>query len=299
MDPRNVDDLLALIEAGSVSGAAERRHVTQPAFSRRLRAIEGQLGFAVADRARKPAGPSPALLRFEAELRGLSIALGQLRRRMADSGDDGRLLRVGAVHALGASVLPAAFARLEEALPFAQIRMRSGNRDECFSLLMTGQIDLMLAYESPVRPLPLDPAITEMIALRSDPLVPIIGAAHAGATRAKLDDGEPLPVIAYPEGGFLGDVLRLAILGAEPGRYRPRAISAFTPGVVEMARHGVGVAWAPEPLVAAALDDGRLTKLTPQLPVWPLSLVMLRARGAQSGFARSAWTALAAALSPR
>ncbi|MEM6492069.1 MAG: LysR family transcriptional regulator, partial [Pseudomonadota bacterium] len=206
-----VDDLLALIEVGSVSGAAARRHVTQPAFSRRLRAIEGQLGFAVADRARKPAGPSPALAGFEAELRQVSVGLGKLRRRMADAADSGRMLRIGAVHALSASALPGALAQLEDALPFAQIRVRTGNREDCFSGLMTGQIDIMLAHESSIVPLPTDAAITDVVFLREDTLTPVIGAAQADAIRTRLAAKEAIPVVAYPEGRFLGEVLRRGV----------------------------------------------------------------------------------------
>ena len=36
MELKWLDDYMALIEAGSFSAAAERRHVSQPAFSRRI-----------------------------------------------------------------------------------------------------------------------------------------------------------------------------------------------------------------------------------------------------------------------
>jgi LysR family transcriptional regulator, hypochlorite-specific transcription factor HypT len=44
MDLVWLEDFLAIAEEGGFSRAAERRHVTQPALSRRIRALEQWLG---------------------------------------------------------------------------------------------------------------------------------------------------------------------------------------------------------------------------------------------------------------
>ncbi|MDJ0930578.1 LysR family transcriptional regulator [Breoghania sp.] len=44
MDSKLLEDVLLLLEEGNLSCAAERRHVTQPAFSRRIRAFEEWIG---------------------------------------------------------------------------------------------------------------------------------------------------------------------------------------------------------------------------------------------------------------
>jgi LysR family transcriptional regulator, hypochlorite-specific transcription factor HypT len=43
MELKWLDDYLALIETGSFSAAAEKRHVSQPAFSRRIQMLESGL----------------------------------------------------------------------------------------------------------------------------------------------------------------------------------------------------------------------------------------------------------------
>ena len=50
-----LDDFLALVESGNFSRAAEERHMTQPAFSRRIRALEEWLGTELFDRSSQPA----------------------------------------------------------------------------------------------------------------------------------------------------------------------------------------------------------------------------------------------------
>jgi DNA-binding transcriptional LysR family regulator len=51
MELRQLRYLLATVEAGTVSGAAERLHITQPGLSRQLRQLEKDLGVELFDRA--------------------------------------------------------------------------------------------------------------------------------------------------------------------------------------------------------------------------------------------------------
>ena len=50
-----LDDFLTLAASGSFSRAAQERHMTQPAFSRRVRALEDWLGVVLFDRSTQPA----------------------------------------------------------------------------------------------------------------------------------------------------------------------------------------------------------------------------------------------------
>ncbi len=54
MELKWLEDLLVLLEEGSISRAAARRHVTQPAYSRRIRQLEQWLGVELVDRSTKP-----------------------------------------------------------------------------------------------------------------------------------------------------------------------------------------------------------------------------------------------------
>src|SRR5690606_17411175 len=60
MDVAWLESLLALTEHGSFSRAADALHVSQPAFSRRIRSLEQWIGAELVDRSTYPVSLTPA-----------------------------------------------------------------------------------------------------------------------------------------------------------------------------------------------------------------------------------------------
>ena len=71
MDTGWLIDFLTLAETGSFSRAAEQRNLTQPAFSRRIRALEDWIGAALFDRSIVPVALTEPGRRFVPEARRL------------------------------------------------------------------------------------------------------------------------------------------------------------------------------------------------------------------------------------
>ena len=84
-----IDDILAVIDAGSLAQAAERRFLTQSAFTRRVRVIEEKIGITLVDRSRKPVAIMPGVQALDPELRDLSVRLRRLKHDLLASADDG------------------------------------------------------------------------------------------------------------------------------------------------------------------------------------------------------------------
>src|SRR5271156_1881959 len=64
MEASWLEDFLELARAGNFSRAAELRHLTQPAFSRRIRALEDWAGVSLFDRSAQPITLTEAGRRF-------------------------------------------------------------------------------------------------------------------------------------------------------------------------------------------------------------------------------------------
>jgi len=78
-----LEDFLALSASGSFSRTAEQRHVTQPAFSRRIRALEDWMGAPPVDRSAQPASLTEAGRRFRP-------AAEEILRRLAAAREEAR-----------------------------------------------------------------------------------------------------------------------------------------------------------------------------------------------------------------
>jgi LysR family transcriptional regulator, hypochlorite-specific transcription factor HypT len=291
-----LEDILAVAETGSFSEAAERRHLTQSAFSRRIRQIEDQIGVELFDRSRKPVQLNPTtaarrddIARLAAELRRLSANLRLGARSAAQR------LVITSQHALGAAFTPAILARLQVAHPGLHTRLRSANLDECFSQLLAREADLAIVYRLPGEDHPVRRDFVETIHMGADRLVPVIAVRHADRAREGVLAGR-MAYVAYPHEVFLGRVVERAILPRltiNPAPI-PRAETALTLAALEMAAQGLGVAWVPQSLAGGRIDAGILADLSDFLPTCELEVTAVRLSGPGGGIAAQVWETLQA-----
>jgi DNA-binding transcriptional LysR family regulator len=262
MDTRLFDDVLSLLEEGSLSRAAARRNITQPAFSRRIRSFEDWVGIPLLDRDSNRVGLHPSLAANAAEIRATLQRIEALRTRLRDGTTGGRLVLV-TQHALSARITPDALAALHRNAPDMTTRLRTMNREDCLSFFVRGDADLLMIYEARgFPPLPFDDTIVRRTWMR-DTLVPVCG----GTLRHRLGpDGRPggtFPVIAYPpESHFARLVQRHgaeAALADHGGRVSVE--TAFSVAALRLAEAGLGVAWVPHSLCVRQIASGDLVNL--------------------------------------
>jgi DNA-binding transcriptional LysR family regulator len=83
MDTKWLEDFVSLAETRSFSRSAQLRHVTQPAFSRRIQSLEAWAGVHLVDRSTYPTQLTPAGTLFYAQaldiLQSLQISRALLR----------------------------------------------------------------------------------------------------------------------------------------------------------------------------------------------------------------------------
>ena len=117
-----LDDFLTLAETQNFSRAADERHMTQPAFSRRIRALEQWLGVPLFDRSAQPVRLTPAGEWFRDNAHDLLKRVARLpeQAREVAASHEGAL-RFCATHALSLTFLPAWLRRLETRLPGSRL----------------------------------------------------------------------------------------------------------------------------------------------------------------------------------
>lgn len=241
-----LEDFLALAATGNFSRAAQDRHMTQPAFSRRVRALEEWLGAELFDRSTQPARLTPAgeWLRPQAEdLLARVARLPPQARALAE--DSASTLRLAATHALSFTFVPQWLQALQAHTMGGPIRLVSDVLARCEALLAQRQVQFVIAHAPAGGRGELDAAGVPSIAIGTDMLLPV----HAPGAREDA-------LLAFSDESGLGRIVRQT-LGNELAL--PPVFTASLASVLKsMALEGRGLAWLPQSLIREELAAGRL-----------------------------------------
>lgn len=261
LETKWLEDFVALSSTRSFSASARQRHVTQPAFSRRIRSLEQAVGVTLVDRSTTPIDLTPQGQLFLVTARNiveqLNESLGHLRGlTMANEALD-----IVAAHSLALSFFPPWISRLQKGLGELPTRLIAMNVGEAIHVLREGNCDLMLAYHDPHATMQLDAEVFPSFSIGSVKMVPVCLADEHGQPRFPLDGSEPLPYLAYTQGAFLGRSVRM-LLKNDPLRLRLRTVyeTAMAEGLKGMMLQGVGMAWIPDFCLRQELNEGRVVR---------------------------------------
>lgn len=256
-----LEDFLLLLETGNFSRAAERRNLSQPAFSRRIQALENWLGVHLVERDRKPLKFTPLALAYQAEIRNLHISIHRLRSQMlAEEAGTNRII-VAAQHTLTTTFLPRLIRRLESGGLHHAYRIRSANKWDGVTLLIQGLVQFLMCYESVSNPKRL-PSTMNRVIIGQDRLR-LVSAVNNSVALYDAAPEKPLPLLSYPQDSFFGQILwdeRLPQL-IRLVRVETVCESAFAPGLRELVLNGLGVGWLPESLIRDDLSTRQLVAL--------------------------------------
>lgn len=291
-----LDDFLALVATGNFSRAAEERHMTQPAFSRRIRALEEWLGTDLFDRSTQPARLTVAGEWFRDTAHELLARVARVpgeARAVAESHSS--TLRFAATHALSFTFLPDWLRRMEAAIEVGPITLVSDVLERCEAMLLESQVQFVVSHAHGQSTSQLATQGFASVGVGGDALVPVSAPdangkpLHAllGATAAL-----PLQLLSYsPESGT-GRILR-EVHGAALDRLPTQAVfKAHLASVLRtMTLNGRGMAWLPQSLIADDLAAGRLVEAAP--PDWriEMQIVLYRDKAPLGAAAEAFWRA--------
>lgn len=288
-----IEDILAVLDSGSFAAAAERRLLTQSAFTRRLRTIETTLGGDLFDRSKKPARLLPHVCKQEYELRALAAQLRKLRNNLTDREEIlGKRIVLACQHTVAATIAPRLIRQITED-GTANVKVRALDKNACLAMLLTSEADLVLSYETEEETNASDGLPFEKMALGQDLIIPVYAPAAGRHLIALLDDFV-LPLIAYPPEIFLGQVVNRDVLPHLNVQFRieVKAESGLALAVMHYVLEGIGVGWLPQSLAQPHLDSGALVRLDDKFPECRVQLILLRRYGTPSAKTQSVWNTI-------
>lgn len=262
-----IEDFLALIDAGTFSQAAELRHVTQPAFSRRIRQLEEWLGVELIDRHSARLVLTPHAQAYEAPMRDWLARLYAMRSRIRADAEHGPRAVLTTQHTLTVSYLPRLLRFFRLRAPEARLQVRSSDRSDCILQFQRCEADLLLCSELEGSPLFADRTDIARVPLGTEQLIPVCAADQQGEPLFDLEQESRLPLIGYAPDSFLGGVLASPYQLNLQRRYDIELVceTAFTIGIRELTLAGLGIGWLPHGLIEGDLEAGKLVSLVESL----------------------------------
>ncbi|WP_135212617.1 LysR family transcriptional regulator [Vitreimonas flagellata] len=254
-----LEDFLTLVETRNFSRAAELRHITQPAFSRRIRALEHWLGAQLFDRD----APRLALTHAGEAVRP---TISEIVRRAYSAREQARevggaseaTLRFLSTNSLSTTFFPDWVRRIERSFVLeTPISLVADNMAACERLMLRGDAHFLLCHHHPAAAHALDEAHFRSIAVGVDTLIAVCAPRSADdpTPRHGLADGGAL--LAFSEGSGMGRILSAALgpISATTAFASPLASVLYA-----MARDGRGLAWLPHSLIDDSLRQGELVR---------------------------------------
>jgi DNA-binding transcriptional LysR family regulator len=275
--------------------------MTQPAFSRRIRALEDWLGTELFDRRSQPAKLTPTGEWFKTAAHDLMARVARVpgeARAVAEA--HSTTLRFAATHALSFTFLTGWLHRLEARTSMGPITLVSDVLARCEAMLLGSQVQFVMCHAHARSTSELLKQAYPFVQIGSDKLIPVSTPDSSGRPRYQLGHGKPglpLPVLGYsPESG-IGRILR-EVRGGELERCHAQWVfQAHLASVLRtMALDGRGLAWLPQTLIAEDLASSRLVEAAPEDLCIAMEIRLYRDRSPLGRAGEDFWTAVLATL---
>ncbi|MEP5766519.1 MAG: LysR family transcriptional regulator [Halieaceae bacterium] len=150
MDTQNLRAFLLVAEHSSFSLAAEELHLTQPAVSKRVAALEQQLEIALFDRIGRQVRLTEAGRALLPHARNIQQNLRQAEQSLFDlSGEVAGRLRIGTSHHIGLHRLPPVLRRFSDSFPSVKLDIDFMDSEQAYEELLRGSVELAVVTLAP------------------------------------------------------------------------------------------------------------------------------------------------------
>lgn len=253
MDLEQLESLVAVAEEGGISAAARRRHLSQPAVSLQIKALEEELGTPLLRREVRGAVPTRAGSALLAHARRVLLTVRAARAEMEELRGLGRgHLTLGTTDAAATLIVPDAFLTFHRRHPGIEVAVDVDSTAALVAGVRSGRLDLALGT-LPVE----DPELTCRPLVR-ERLGLVAPTATKRTSLAALLEREPF--IAYPRESV---TRRLVDRTLERAGFRVRVMMEIgRPSVMaRLVQAGLGVSVLPEATSEIPFREGRLHRV--------------------------------------
>lgn len=250
-DSREFDYILAIAEEKSLSRAAERLYITQPALSLFLTRLEDRMQVKLFSRTRKGLIPTYAGERYLEHIQHVMALENSFDQELCEICMERKgILRIGTSPHIGSVILPDVLTAFQKAYPNIEVRITEGTSHDLERLVDSMKIDLALMH------LPYHCEHAQYERIFDDRYVMVLAGNHPLAQWAYEKEGFDRPfidprhaaqaqfILARPEQRVrqISDRI-LAKAGIEPNI---RLVTSSVQTALRLSGYGLGITFMPE-----------------------------------------------------
>ncbi|TWH76549.1 DNA-binding transcriptional LysR family regulator [Azomonas agilis] len=206
MDLASLNAFITVVETGSFSQAGERLHLTQPAISKRIAALEQQLSVRLFDRLGRDIRLTEAGQALLPRAYQILQVLDDTRRALTNlQGDISGRLTLATSHHIGLHRLPPLLRSFTQAYPQVTLDIHFLDSEIAYEEVLHGQAELAVITLAPETTAPI-----QAFQIWEDPLDFVAAPGHplARHTQVALADVAPYPAVFPGENTFTHHIVR-------------------------------------------------------------------------------------------
>ncbi|MBV7298279.1 LysR family transcriptional regulator [Enterovibrio paralichthyis] len=259
MDFKLLEDFVCLAQANSFTAAARERFVTQPAFSRRIKALEQWVGTELVNRdspqLELTAQGQAFVKEAEEILSRLYLARESARALKKTTGNE---ISVAAQNSIVQTLFMHWMQEIEREIGPVYVRLSSDRLADCIEMFRNGSVDYLLCYTHEDLGNALDDARFQSTVIGAETLVPVSLAVDR-KPRFQLPGNvsDPTPLVAYTHQSLFGKAID-QLMEREDCYLSRRYENPFAHTLKSMVVGGYGMAWLPHSFVKGELKRGEL-----------------------------------------
>lgn len=282
MELKWLEDFLSLCDTGNFRVSSERRCVSQPAFSRRIKALENWVGATLIDRSGQPVTLTAAGETFKPVALEMAQLAWQSRDDIkAQAKADACKLSFSTLSTLAQFFLPGWLKDLQPQIETRAFSVRTdfGSFDDYLDGLEAGLVDFFICYQDPSGTIRNYTDKFQSIQLGTERLVPVVNPDTGGRPTIWLPDAAPGSVIPYLQtdaSPTLWPVRHHRETHYRALEFEPVYETSIATALRAMVIEGYGMAWIPESIVASDLKEGRLVRAAGEDDDIPMDIQIFR-----------------------
>ncbi|MBL4766585.1 MAG: LysR family transcriptional regulator [Rhodobacteraceae bacterium] len=265
MELKWLKDFLTLSATGNFRIAAQIRSVSQPAFSRRIQALESWVEAPLIDRSCQPSQLTEAGRLFLPQAQKIvdlaKAARTDVQRLMLEEQEK---MRFAILATLAQIFLPGWLKTLQPHIEANQfiVRTQYSTIDEYFEALEENIVDFFVVYEDPNLPHRDNTQLFSSLTLAKERLIPVVSPKENGKPNLWLPDhpSEPIPCLHTLSPRSPWPIRHHMENHYQDLVFKSVYDSSVATTIRAMALEGFGMAWVPYTLIADDLKNRRLVR---------------------------------------